>query len=375
MAERTKEKPKKGKKAEKAAAETATAAVQEETQEVPGLGQPSLIDTMSGAQKAAAVIVSLGVDKASQLYQYMEPEDVEMITLEVAKLGYLDADSTEAVLNEYYQMCMTNKAVTEGGLEYARTVLEKAFGAQTASSLLDKVTKSLKNREFAFMNKAGEKDLFTALQNERPQTIALVLSYVDPDKAAAVIAQLEPENQIKVVERIATMDSASPTAVKIIEAEMSNKFANIFSSNNVQVGGIDFVADVMNNVDRVSEKTIFDGLTMYDAVLADEIRKRMFVFEDILTMDDRSVQRFVRDCDTHDLVLALKSATSELANKLFKNMSTRMAESIKDDLEITTNVRMKDVDDAQQRIVGVIRDLEAKNEIIILKGGKDDIIA
>ncbi len=366
-----KEKPKRGKKAE--AVEEAAPAP--ETEEVPGLGQPSLITSMSGAQKAAAVIVSLGVDKASQLYQYMEPEDVEQITLEVAKLGYLDADSTEAVLNEYYQMCMTNKAVTEGGLEYAKTVLEKAFGIQTASSLLDKVTKSLKNREFAFMNKAGEKDLFTALQNERPQTIALVLSYVEPDKAAAVVAQLDPETQIKVVERIAMMDSASPTAVKIIEAEMSNKFASIFSSSNVQVGGIDFVADVMNNVDRVSEKSIFDGLTMYDAVLADEIRKRMFVFEDILTMDDRSVQRFVRDCDTHDLVLALKPASAELANKLYKNMSTRMAESIRDDLEITTNVRMKDVDEAQQRIVGLIRDLEAKNEIIILKGGKDDIIA
>ncbi len=337
--------------------------------------QRTLLESMSGAQKAAAVIVSLGVDKASQLYQYMEPEDVEMITIEVAKLGYLNADVTEAVLNEYYQMCMTNKAVTEGGLEYARTVLEKAFGAQTATNLLDKVTKSLKNREFAFMNKAGEKDLFTALQNERPQTIALVLSYIEPDKAAAVIAQLEPERQIKVVERIANMDSASPAAVKIIETEMSNKFANIFSSSNIQVGGIDFVADVMNNVDRVSEKSIFDGLSMYDAVLAEEIRKRMFVFEDILTMDDRSVQRFVRDCDTHDLVLALKPASADLANKLFKNMSTRMAESIRDDLEITTNVRMKDVDDAQQRIVGVIRDLEAKNEIIILKGGKDDIIA
>ncbi|MCI8385035.1 MAG: flagellar motor switch protein FliG [Acutalibacter sp.] len=337
--------------------------------------QRTLLESMSGAQKAAAVIVSLGVDKASQLYQYMEPEDVEMITIEVAKLGYLNADVTEAVLNEYYQMCMTNKAVTEGGLEYARTVLEKAFGAQTATNLLDKVTKSLKNREFAFMNKAGEKDLFTALQNERPQTIALVLSYIEPDKAAAVIAQLEPERQIKVVERIANMDSASPAAVKIIETEMSNKFANIFSSSNIQVGGIDFVADVMNNVDRVSEKSIFDGLSMYDAVLAEEIRKRMFVFEDILTMDDRSVQRFVRDCDTHDLVLALKPASADLANKLFKNMSTRMAESIRDDLEITTNVRMKDVDDAQQRIVALIRDLEAKNEIIILKGGKDDIIA
>lgn len=365
---------KKGKKGEPAPVEEPVEAAPSPDDAAAAL-RASMLESMTGAQKAAAVIVSLGVDKASQLYQYMEPEDVEQITIEVAKLGYLNADVTEAVLDEYYQMCLTNKAVTEGGLEYARTVLEKAFGAQTASSLLDKVTKSLKNREFSFMNKAGEKDLFTALQNERPQTIALVLSYIEPDKAAAVIAQLEPERQVKVVERIANMDSASPTAVKIIEQEMSNKFANIFSSSNIQVGGIDFVADVMNNVDRVSEKSIFDGLSMYDAVLAEEIRKRMFVFEDILTMDDRSVQRFVRDCDTHDLVLALKPASADLANKLFKNMSTRMAESIRDDLEITTNVRMKDVDDAQQRIVALIRDLEAKNEIIILKGGKDDIIA
>lgn len=334
-----------------------------------------IVAGMSGAQKAAAVIVALGVDKASAIYQYMDPEDIELLTLEVAKLGFLDSDATEDVLTEFYQMCMTNKAVTEGGLEYARTVLEKAFGEQSASSLLDKVTKSLKNREFAFMNKAGEKDLFTALQHERPQTIALVLSYIEPDKAAGVVAQLDPRTQLKVVQRIAQMDSASPSAIKIIETEMSNKFASIFSASHVQVGGIDFVADVMNHLDRSSEKGIFDGLVERDAVLADEIRKRMFVFDDIITMDDRSVQRFLRDCDPRDLVLSLKAANSEVANKLFTNMSSRMAESIRDDLEITTNVRMKDVDDAQQRIVGVIRDLEAKNEIIILKGGKDDIIA
>jgi len=330
---------------------------------------------MSSAQKAAAVIVALGVDKASLLYQYMDPEEVEQVTLEVAKLGMLDGDTTEGVLNEFYQMCMTNKAVTEGGLEYARTVLEKAFGSQTASQLLDKVTKSLKNREFAFMNKASEKDLFSALHNERPQTIALVLSYVDSDKAAAVVEQLEPRVQVKVVESIARMDSASPAAVKIVEMEMSKRFANIFSSNNVKVGGIDFVANVMNNLDRSSEKTIFDGLSSYNPDLADEIRKRMFVFEDIITMDDRSVQRFVRDCDPKDLVLALKAANSEVAEKLFSNMSSRMAESIKDDLDVTTNVRMKDVEEAQQRIVGIIRDLEEKGEIIIVKGGKDDIIA
>ena len=326
-------------------------------------------------QKAAAVIVSLGADKASGLYQFMEPEDIEALTLEVARLGMLDSEQTEAVLTEFYQNCMTSKAVTEGGLEYARTVLEKAFGNQTALALLEKVTKSLKNREFAFLDKADVKALFSALQNERPQTMALVLSYVDPDKAAGVIEQLEPRRQIRVVEAIATLESASPAAIKTIEAEMERKFSSIITQSNVKVGGIDYVAGIMNNLDRSSEKSIFDGLSAHNAELADEIRKRMFVFEDIITMDDRSVQRFVRDCDPRDLVLALKTANAEVANKLFTNMSARMAESIRDDLEVTTNVRMKDVEDAQQRIVGVIRDLEERNEIIIMKGGKDDIIA
>ena len=331
---------------------------------------------LDSAQKAAAVIVALGADKASLLYQHMDPDEIEQVTVEVAKLGFVDADTTEDVLNEYYQMCMMNKAVTEGGLEYARSVLEKAFGGATATELLAKVAKSLKNREFAFLNKAREKDLYTALQYERPQTIALVLSYVAPDKAAAVIEQLEGRRQIKVVESMAQMDSASPTAIKIIETEMQKRFDNIFVSNsNVKVGGIDFVASVMNNIDRSSEKAIFDGLSSRNEELADEIRKRMFVFEDIVTMDDRSVQRFVRDCDPKDLVLALKAANPEVANKLFGNMSSRMAESIRDDLEITSNVRMKDVEEAQSRIVGVIRSLEEQGEIVIMKGGKDDIIA
>ncbi|MCI8721375.1 MAG: flagellar motor switch protein FliG [Oscillospiraceae bacterium] len=330
---------------------------------------------LTGAQKAAAVVVSLGADKASLIYQYIDASDLETLTLEVARLGMLDAQQTEDVLSEFYQNCMTQKAVTEGGLEYARTVLEKAFGAATATSLLEKVTKSLKNREFAFLDKADVKSLYSALQNERPQTVALVLSYVDPSKAAGVIEQLPPERQVRVVESIATMESASPAAVKIIEAEMEKKFSSMLTTSNVKVGGIDYVAGIMNNLDRSSEKAIFDRLGVNNAELADEIRKRMFVFEDIVTMDDRSVQRFVRDCDPRDLVLALKSANGDVSNKLFMNMSARMAESIRDDLEITTNVRMKDVEDAQQRIVGIIRDLEEKNEIVILKGGKDDIIA
>ena len=330
---------------------------------------------LTGPQKAAAVVVSLGAEKASLIYQYVEPSDLETLTLEVARLGMLDARQTEDVLSEFYQNCMTQKAVTEGGLEYARTVLEKAFGVATATSLLEKVTKSLKNREFAFLDKADVKSLYSALQNERPQTMALVLSYVDPSKAAGVIEQLPPERQVRVVESIATMESASPAAIKIIEAEMEKKFSSMLTTSNVKVGGIDYVAGIMNNLDRSSEKSIFDLLSVNNEELADEIRKRMFVFEDIVTMDDRSVQRVLRDCDPRDLVLSLKTANTEVANKLFGNMSARMAETIRDDLEITTNVRMKDVEDAQQRIVGIIRDLEERNEIVILKGGKDDIIA
>ena len=336
---------------------------------------PAHKSELTGAQQAAAVIIALGAEKASKLYQYMDPEEVEQLTLEVARLGFLDSEETEQALGDFYHMCQTNKAVTEGGLEYARAVLEKAYGAQAAADLLDKVTKSMKNREFAFMNKADVKALFSALQNERPQTIALVLSYIDADKAAGVITQLDHDVQVKVVEDIAKIDSVSPTAVKIVEAEMSKKFSQIVIDADVKVGGIDYVADVMNNLDRASEKNIFDNMEEYNPDLVTEIRKRMFVFEDIVTMDDRSVQRFVRDCDPRDLVLALKAADAGVANKLFTNMSTRMAQSIRDDLEITTNVRMRDVEEAQQRIVDIIRGLEERNEIIILKGGKDDIIA
>lgn len=358
-------------------------APQEEEQSTPPVtpplkqksGKSQTPRELTGPQKAAAVIISLGAEKASKIYQFMDSEDVEQLTLEVAQLGFLDSLQTEEILNDYYQMCLTNKAVTEGGIEYARSVLEKAFGPQTASSLLDKITKSLKNRNFPFLDKADAKSLYAVLQHERPQTIALILSYVDPDKAASVVEQLDPKRQIKVVEYMARMESASPDAVKIIEAEMAKKFSNILISANVKVGGIDYVASMMNNLDRSSEKSIFDGLASYNPELADDIRKRMFVFEDIITMDDRSVQRFIRECDPRDIVLSLKAANNDVANKLFANMSSRMAQNIRDDLEITNHVRLKDVEDAQQRIVSIIRDLEEKGEVIILKSGKDDIIA
>lgn len=330
---------------------------------------------LTPAQKAATVIVAIGTEKASRIYQYMNSDELEQLTIEVAKLGYIDPESTQQVLEDFYQMCLTNKAITEGGMEYARSVLQKAFGDQAAEQLLSKVTKALSNRSFAFLNKTDAKTLLSTLQHERAQTIALVLSYVDPDKAAAVLEELPPKKKLRVVKSIARMESASPTAVKMIEDELQKKFSNLIVTENVQIGGLDHIAAIMNNLERSSEKAIFDGLEEHDGTLAEEIRKRMFVFEDIVHMDDRSVQRFVRDCDMRDIVLALKGANAEVANKLFSNMSTRMRQNIEEDLEITTNVRIRDVEEAQQRIVSIIRDLEERNEIIILKGGKDEIIA
>ena len=330
---------------------------------------------LTPAQKAATVIVAIGTEKASRIYQYMNSDELEQLTIEVAKLGYVEPEVTEKVLEDFYQMCLTNKAITEGGMEYARSVLQKAFGDQAAEQLLSKVTKALSNRSFSFLNKTDAKPLLSTLQHERAQTIALVLSYVDPDKAAAVLEELPPKKKLRVVKSIARMESASPTAVKMIEDELQKKFSSIIVTENVQIGGLDHIAAIMNNLERSSEKAIFDGLEKNDGTLAEEIRKRMFVFEDIVHMDDRSVQRFVRDCDMRDIVLALKGANKDVANKLFSNMSTRMRQNIEEDLEITTNVRIRDVEEAQQRIVGIIRDLEERNEIIILKGGKDEIIA
>ena len=333
------------------------------------------IASLTPEQKAAAVVVSLGADKASKIYKHLSESDIERLTIEVAKLGHVPTERTEQVLEEFYQMCLTNKAVTEGGMEYARSVLQKAFGDQAADQLLSKVTKALTNRAFSFLDKTDAKTLLSTLQHERAQTIALVLSYVDPDKAAAVIEELPANKKLRVVENIARMESASPGAVKMLEEELKKKFANIIVAEKVQVGGLDQIAAIMNNLERSSEKAVFDGLEKRNGKLAEEIRKRMFVFEDIVKMDDRSVQRFVRDCDTRDIVLALKGANREVAEKLFANMSSRMRQNIEEDLEITTNVRIRDVEEAQQRIVGIIRDLEERNEIIILKGGKDEIIA
>ena len=235
-------------------------------------------DKLTQEQKAAAVIVSLGVDKASKLYKHLGQEDLERLTVEIARLGHIEAETTETVLDEFYKECLTQKVVTDGGIEYARTVLEKAFGEETANTLLQKVSKSLKVMPFAFLSKTNSKNLFSILQHERPQTIALVLSYVEPTQAADVIVMLPDEMKLRVVTNIAKMDSASPEAIKLVEAEMQKKFSTILTTDFTHVGGVDYIAEVMNNMDRSNEKSIFEGLNREDEELSAEIRKKMFVF-------------------------------------------------------------------------------------------------
>ena len=327
-------------------------------------------------QKAAAVVVSLGADKASKIYKQLNENDIEKLTIEVARLGHITPEQMEEILDEFYKTCLTQKVVTDGGMEYARAVLEKAFGESTAQTLLERLAKSLKTRPFEFIRKSNVRNLISFLQHERPQTIALILSYADPDQASMVISELPKEKQIKVVESIARMESASPDAIKIVEASLKKKFESVLTTADfTTIGGIDYIADVMNHMDRANEKYIFDELGKTDEELAETIRKKMFVFEDIVSMDNRSIQRFIRECDVKDIVYALKGSDEKIKELIFSNVSSRMAESIQSDLEITVNVRLRDVEEAQQRIVGVIRRLEEAGEVIIVKSGKDEIIA
>ena len=333
------------------------------------------VTNLTRVQKAAVVIVSLGSENASNVYKYLHEEEIEQITFEIARLRNLSPEETEQVLNEFYQLCVTQKVFTDGGVEYARTVLEKAFGAKTAESLLERITKALQTKAFDFIRKTDYKKLLAVIANEHPQTIALVLSYARSDQASAILAELPKDLQIDVIERIARMESTSPDIIRIVEKNLEEKFAQFMSVDFTEVGGVNYVADIMNHIDRANEKYIFDEIAQRDAELCDEIRKRMFVFEDITALDDMGIQKFLAEVDTKDLVLAIKGSNKEVSDVIFKNMSKRQSETIMSDLEYTHNVRLRDVEEAQQRIVAVIRRLEEEGELVIIKGGKDEIIA
>ncbi|MDE6595025.1 MAG: flagellar motor switch protein FliG [Oscillospiraceae bacterium] len=330
---------------------------------------------LTSLQKAAIVVTSIGAENASEVYKRLSEDDVEKLTFEVSSMPYIEIDKVDAVLNEFYELCLTQKVITEGGLDYARSVLEKAYGPEMAQKLMERVSKSMQSKSFEFIRKSDYKNLLAIIQNEHPQTIALVLSYVNSEQASKVLQELPKEKRAEVVERIAKMESASPDTVKAIEATLERKFAAVVSMDITEVGGVNYVADVLNKVDRGTEKFIFDELSAKDPALVDEIKKKMFVFEDILSLDSMSIQRFIRDVEAKDLAVAIKGSNAEVAATLYANMPQRMQESIQQEIEYLHNVRMRDVDEAQQRIVGIIRHLEEEGELVIGKSGEDEIIA
>lgn len=325
-------------------------------------------------KKAAAVIIALGTETASKLYKFLREDEIEQLTLEIAMMQELTAEQTEEYLDEFYNLCLAQKYMSEGGIEYAREILNKALGPQTASTLIERVTKTIRTRSFDFLRKADPKHLISIIRNEHPQTIALILSYLRAQQASEILTELPRELQLDVAERIAVMDRTSPEMVKEVEKTLHKKFSTIASVDYAQIGGIKYMAEIMNSVDRGTEKYILEEMGKRDPKLTEEVRKRMFVFEDITTLDSTAIQRFLRDVDTKDLLIALKGSGDEIAQVFYKNMSTRMAEMMKEDAQYLHGVRIADVEEAQQRMVAIIRKLEESGEIFISRGGKDEVI-
>ena len=272
-------------------------------------------------------------------------------------------------------MCIRDRQyIAEGGIGYAKELLEKALGEEKAQSVISKLTASLQVRPFEFVRKTEPSQLLNFIQDEHPQTIAMILSYLSAGQAAMIIGALPPEKQADVAKRIALMDRTSPDVIKEVERVLERKLSSLVNQDYTIVGGVDAIVGILNTVDRATEKHIMESLEIEEPELADEIRKKMFVFEDILLLDDRAIQRVLRDVDNNDLGVALKAANEEVQNVIFKNMSKRLAAMIKEDMEFMGPVRRKDVEEAQQKIVGIIRKLEDSAEIVISRGGGDEIV-
>ena len=329
---------------------------------------------LTGVQKAAVLLITLGPEKSASIFKHLKEEEIEELTLEIANTRSISPQEKEDVLNEFYQVCLAQQYIAEGGIGYAKELLEKALGEQKAQDVITKLTASLQVRPFEFIRKTDPSQGLNFIQDEHPQTIAMILSYLSPTQSAMILGALTPEKQADVAKRIAMMDRTSPDVIKEVERVLERKLSSLLNQDYTIVGGVDAIVDILNTVDRGTEKHIMESLEIEQPELADEIRKKMFVFEDILLLDDRAIQRVLRDVDNNDLGIALKGANEEVQNVIFKNLSKRLSAMIKEDMEFMGPVRMKDVEEAQQKIVGIIRKLEDSAEIVISRGGGDEII-
>lgn len=328
----------------------------------------------SGIQKAAILLIALGPERSASIFKHLKEEEIEQLTLEIANTRSISPSTKEDVLNEFYEVCLAQQYIAEGGIGYAKDLLEKALGVDKAKEVIGKLTASLQVRPFEFVRKTDASQLLNFIQDEHPQTIALILSYLSSGQSATIIGALSPDKQADVAKRIAQMDRTSPDVIKEVEKVLERKLASLVNQDYTIAGGVDAIVEILNTVDRGTEKHIMETLEIEEPELADEIRRKMFVFEDILTLDDKSIQRVLREVDNNELAVALKSTSEEVQTVIFNNLSKRLASMIKEDMEFMGPVRLKDVEEAQQKIVNIIRKLEDSAEIIISRGGGDEIV-
>ena len=329
---------------------------------------------LDGVAKAAILLITLGPEKSAKIFKHLKEEEIEQLTLEIANTNSVSPKLKDEVLNEFYEICIAQQYIAEGGITYAKDLLEKALGIDKAMDVISKLTASLQVRPFEFLRKTDASQLLNFIQDEHPQTIALILSYLSAGQASQVVAALPPEKQADVAKRIAQMDRTSPDIIKEVEKVLERKLSSLVNQDYTIIGGVDSIVEILNAVDRSTEKHIMETLEIDEPELADEIRKKMFVFEDILLLDDRAIQRVLRDVDNNELAVALKNANEEVQNVIFRNLSKRLAAMIKEDMDFMGPVRIKDVEEAQQKIVNIIRKLEDAGEIVVARGGGDDLV-
>ena len=331
-------------------------------------------EKVNGVQKAAILLIVLGPERSATIFKHLKEDEIEELTLEIANTRTITPKLREEVIEEFYQVCLAQQYIAEGGINYATELLEKSFGSDRAKDVIGKLTASLQVKPFEFVRKTDPSQLLNFIQDEHPQTIALILSYLAPAQSALIISALPPDRQADVAKRIAVMDRTSPDVIKEEEKVLESKLASLANQDYTIIGGVDAIVEILNTVDRGTEKHIMETMEIEEPELADEIRKKMFVFEDILLLDDRAIQRVLRDVDNSDLAIALKGSNEDVQNAIFNNLSKRLAVMIKEDMEFMGPVRMKDVEEAQQKIVNIIRKLEDSAEIVISRGGGDEII-
>ncbi len=329
---------------------------------------------ISGIQKAAVLLIALGPEKSASIFKHLKEDEIEQLTLEIANTRSISPATKDQVLDEFYEICLAQQYIAEGGIAYAKELLEKALGIEKAKDVIGRLTASLQVRPFEFVRKTDASQMLNFIQDEHPQTIALILSYLSSAQASSIISALPPDKQADVARRIAQMDRTSPDVIKEVERVLERKLSSLVNQDYTIVGGVDAIVAILNTVDRGTEKHIMETLEIEEPELADEIRRKMFVFEDILSLDDKSIQRVLREVDNNELAVALKGSNEEVQTVIFNNLSKRLSTMIKEDMDFMGPIRLKDVEEAQQKIVNIIRKLEDSAEIIISRGGGDEIV-